>query len=90
MIRVEYDPQEVDRFITLADAIEAAFPSVVVEGNEEEDGRPGSFEVSTPDGRVLFSRLGCGLWPEAADIVVRIRAAGAAAVPGTHDAPGCS
>jgi hypothetical protein len=31
---VEYDPAEVDRFIEMADAIEAAFPGVLVDGNE--------------------------------------------------------
>jgi hypothetical protein len=48
---------QVDRFIELADAIEAAFPSVIVEGNEEVEGRPGAFEVAAEDGRVYFSRL---------------------------------
>ena len=32
-------------------------PKVIVNGNEQGPGRPGSFEVSTDDGVDLFSRL---------------------------------
>ena len=93
-MRVEYDPAEVDRFIELADAIEDAFPSIIVEGNEGEEGRPGSFEVCTEDGRCVFSRLGSGVWPEVGDLLVRIRAAGPPAggreAAGSGSKPGCS
>ena len=34
------------------------FPKVIVNGNEEREGRPGAFEVSTDDGIRLYSRLG--------------------------------
>jgi len=58
----------------VADAIEDAFPSIVVEGNEAGDGRPGSFEISTTDGTssTIFSRLSSKETPEAEDIVSRI------------------
>lgn len=62
----------------VADAIEEAFPSVVVEGNEEKEGRPGSFEVAaagegeartTPQ---VFSRLDSQQLPDPQDIIARI------------------
>ena len=56
-ITVEFDPDNVEDFIKLADAIEAAFPSVVVEGNESGDGRRGSFEIQTEEGVSIWSRL---------------------------------
>ncbi|KAF5841502.1 hypothetical protein DUNSADRAFT_12669 [Dunaliella salina] len=62
-------------YIKVADAIEEAFPSVVVEGNEAGDGRPGSFEVSTPDGAsspVLFSKLDTKQVPDVEDVISRI------------------
>jgi selT/selW/selH-like putative selenoprotein len=42
---------------------------MVVEGNPSGPGRPGSFEVTLPDGAVLYSKLSNGGWPEA-DLVV--------------------
>lgn len=57
MVYIEYDPDNVDAFIAMADTIEAAFPGVVVEGNVEGDGRPGSFEITTEDGIHIFSKL---------------------------------
>ncbi len=66
---MEYDPADVDRFIALADAIEDAFPDLVVEGNLEEEGRPGSFEVATEDGAPLFSRLASHCYPEPEGLV---------------------
>lgn len=70
---IEYDPEDVELFIQVADAVEAAFPGVIVEGNEDGDGRPGSFEVVSSDGAAVFSRLASGkrqVDPE--DIVARI------------------
>lgn len=52
---VEYDPAEVDRFIEAADAIEDAFPGLIVDGVEIED-RPGAFTVSLEDGTTVFTR----------------------------------
>lgn len=69
---MEYDPAYVDEFIALADAIEAAFPSVLVEGNEQEDGRAGSFEISTSDGVHIFSRLQSAAMPDADAVINRI------------------
>ena len=64
----------IHRFITLADAIEAAFPGVVVEGNAEGDGRSGSFEIKSATGEVLFSRLESGAWPQEVAIVEALQA----------------
>ena len=66
---IEYDPRSVDAFIVLADAIEDVFPSMIVDGNEEGDGRPGSFEITTPDGNVIFSRLAMKKDPSPQEII---------------------
>lgn len=79
---VEYDEEEVDRFIALADAIEAAFPNVVVEGNPEGPGRPGAFEVKAAAGQLLFSRLGSGGWPQHQAVVEALAAAAACSTGG--------
>ena len=52
MINIEFDPEDVDSFIQIADAIEEAFPKVIVNGNEEGPGRPGSFEVSISENKL--------------------------------------
>lgn len=66
------------RFIELADAIEAAFPNLIVEGNPEGTGRAGAFEVTNAaSGQLLFSKLGNGGWPDP-DAVVEALAASAA------------
>ncbi len=59
------------RFIALADAIEEAFPDLLVEGNPggDEEGRPGAFEVTSEDGTPLFSRLSSGQYPDPAGLV---------------------
>jgi selT/selW/selH-like putative selenoprotein len=69
------------RFIALADAIEEAYPNVVVEGNPTGPGRPGSFEVTLPDGAVLFSKLNSGGWPQAETVVESIGASAACGLP---------
>lgn len=69
---MEYDPADVDSFIAVADAIEEAFPGVVVEGNEKEDGRPGSFEIQTSEGIAIFSRLRDKALPDPEVIISRI------------------
>lgn len=61
-----------EAYIELADAIEAAFPSVVVEGNEEGDGRAGAFEVSTSDGHQVHSRLQGQKLPDPEDLIQTI------------------
>lgn len=48
VITIEYDPDDVDTFIEIADAIEEAFPKVIVNGNDQGPGRPGAFEVRAP------------------------------------------
>ncbi|PNH08765.1 hypothetical protein TSOC_004642 [Tetrabaena socialis] len=72
VVHIEYDPENVDAFIAMADAIEEAFPGVVVEGNLEGDGRPGSFEVITEDGVHIHSKLKSKLHPTADAVVERI------------------
>lgn len=69
----EFDPNEVDRFIKLADAIEEEFPELVVEGNPDSDGRPGSFEVVTDDGRTLFSRFASSRFPNTQELLTKLR-----------------
>jgi hypothetical protein len=54
-IMVEYDSAEVDRFIDAADAIEDAFPGIIVDGVEVED-RPGAFKIFLEDGTEIFKR----------------------------------
>ncbi len=71
-MHIEYDPDDVDTFISVADAIEGAFPSVVVEGNEGKDGRAGAFEVTIEDGLQVYSRLHSKAHPDAEDIIARI------------------
>lgn len=65
------------RFIALADAIEAAFPNVVVEGNPSGPGRPGAFEVTGASGALMHSRLDSGAWPDP-DVLVSALSAAAA------------
>jgi selT/selW/selH-like putative selenoprotein len=73
-VSIEFDPNDVEDFIKLADAIEAAFPSVIVEGNEEKEGRRGSFEIQTEDGIAIWSRLtlSTSSLPGTQDIINRI------------------
>jgi len=54
-ITVEYDSAEVDRFIDAADAIEDAFPKMIVHGIEVQD-RPGAFKIFLEDGTEIFKR----------------------------------
>ncbi|KAG1658245.1 hypothetical protein FOA52_008505 [Chlamydomonas sp. UWO 241] len=75
VITIEYDPQDLEAFIRVADAVEEAFPTVVVQGNEEREGRPGSFEILIDDGVSIFSRLSAGATsalPGADDVISRI------------------
>lgn len=72
VVTIEYDPEDVEAFIQVADAIEEAFPSVVVKGNEESDGRPGAFEIQTDDGISVYSRLASRLLPQPQDVLQRI------------------
>jgi hypothetical protein len=74
VIEIEFDPADLEAFIKVADAIEEAFPTVIVNGNEERDGRPGSFEVRTEEGVSVFSRLAGAavLVPGPEDIIRRI------------------
>lgn len=48
--------------------MKAAYPEVEIAGNEGGNYRTGAFEV-TLDGKLLFSHLDRGSWPESADII---------------------
>ena len=52
---VEYDSADVDRFIDAADAIEDAFPGIIVDGIEVED-HPGTFKMYLEDGTEIYKR----------------------------------
>jgi selT/selW/selH-like putative selenoprotein len=66
---IEYDPDDLEKFIALADGIEEELPGVIVEGNVSGDGRPTSFEVTIPDGTVVFSKLEQGRLPTVDELV---------------------
>ena len=51
-----YDPEDVDLFIAVADAIEEAFPAMIVEGEEMDGGKSQRFVITSDDGRILFER----------------------------------
>lgn len=73
---IEYDPDEVDRFISLADAIEDVYPEIMVDGNPDEiEPRDGSFEITLEDGTVLFSKLGGDSFPSVSDVIAQVEAA---------------
>ena len=72
-----YDPADVDHFIALADAIEDAHPSMMVEGTELEAGGGGSgttFEVKSAEGHFLFSGRQQGRLPGAEELLSIISA----------------
>eukprot|EP00192_Tetraselmis_astigmatica_P015722 CAMPEP_0117664034 /NCGR_PEP_ID=MMETSP0804-20121206/8970_1 /TAXON_ID=1074897 /ORGANISM="Tetraselmis astigmatica, Strain CCMP880" /LENGTH=86 /DNA_ID=CAMNT_0005471171 /DNA_START=286 /DNA_END=547 /DNA_ORIENTATION=- len=67
----EVSSDDVDEFISVADAIEDEFPSVIVEGIETED-RTGEFEVQTEDGDRIFAVKDCVI-PDPDVIVAAIK-----------------
>ena len=83
-VRVLYDPADVDLFIAVADAIEEAFPALIVEGMEADVSSDGSssssssgrFTMSTADGRILFERTDPGHRVDPAVLVQLIEEAG--------------
>eukprot|EP01024_Parvocaulis_polyphysoides_P007427 TRINITY_DN1220_c0_g1_i3.p1 TRINITY_DN1220_c0_g1~~TRINITY_DN1220_c0_g1_i3.p1 ORF type:complete len:153 (+),score=2.53 TRINITY_DN1220_c0_g1_i3:90-548(+) len=67
---VEYDPEDVDKFISFADQMEERFPHIIIEGNVEGvEPRSSSFEVSTVDGKLIFSKLSSQRYPEDTEMV---------------------
>jgi len=70
---ITYDPEDVDEFIAVADAIENAFPSIMVEGVEAEGDR---FAINTEDGDRIYASESKQQDPEA--IVAALRAFGPA------------
>ena len=70
MVNVEFEQSGVDTFIQLADILEDAFPTVMVQETEDgEEPRDGSFEVSHEDGTVLFSKLASGRMPRLEEVL---------------------
>lgn len=90
VINIEYDPEDVETYIQVADAIEEAFPTVLVRGNEDKDGRPGSFEVDTEEGVTIFSRLQAHQLPGAQDILRRIAQTMVVPKPDAEHKPFCA
>lgn len=76
---VEFDPDDVEDFIVLADRIEEEFPTVVVDGNPSGiDPRSEAFEVhlGTVQGEKVFSRLSSGRSPSFEELRDALIAAG--------------
>jgi len=69
-VTITYDPDDVQRFIDVADAIESEFPDLAVEGVE---GRSGQFSV-TKGGAVIYQPVAPGPLPDAADLATIVRA----------------
>ncbi len=69
MVNVEFERSGVDTFIQLADVLEDAFPTVMVQETEDVEPRDGSFEVSHEDGTVLFSKLSEGRMPRLEEVL---------------------
>ena len=72
---VTYGQDHVNEFIDLADAIEDAFPELLVEGAEVEHNSQG-FSVKTEEGTVVIEQKAGEALPEAASIVESLRQAG--------------
>jgi hypothetical protein len=69
---IDYDEGEVDEFIAAADAIEAAFPGVAVEGNPEgSNPSEAPFSVRLEDGTVIYQR-DLGESPPTTDEIVNL------------------
>eukprot|EP00242_Pyramimonas_sp_CCMP2087_P007340 CAMPEP_0198209562 /NCGR_PEP_ID=MMETSP1445-20131203/16979_1 /TAXON_ID=36898 /ORGANISM="Pyramimonas sp., Strain CCMP2087" /LENGTH=73 /DNA_ID=CAMNT_0043883383 /DNA_START=402 /DNA_END=623 /DNA_ORIENTATION=+ len=57
----------------MADAIEDAYPSVMVDGNPAEvNPRPGSFEVTLEDGTLLYSSLQAKKFPTEREMLTAV------------------
>ena len=74
-IVVSYGQDEVNKFIDLADAIEDEFPELQVEGQEIEQDQQ-DFTIQTEDGKILAQRKPSEPFPEAANIIGKLRDAG--------------
>lgn len=72
----------------MADAIEAAFPGIVVEGNEGGEGAPGSFEIKASSGELIFSKLSSGRWPEVEGLIADMQAGAVCDLPGAATGAG--
>ena len=69
-VLVEYSPESVDAFIEIADAVEEAFPQLLVEGTEVPDRVP-ALTVTCDDVAVSGEAAGS---PSAAAVVEALRA----------------
>lgn len=76
---VEFDPDDVEAFIALADRIEEEFPTVAVEGNPSGvEPRPKTFEVhlGTLEGDKVYSRLSSKKMPSFEEVREALIASG--------------
>jgi len=64
------------KYSKLADSIKKNFQQVEVVGNPKGSSRTGSFEVTTEDGKVHWSKLGGQGFPEAEVVVTALKAHG--------------
>lgn len=90
---IEYDPDETDRFIAIADAVEDVYPEIMVDGNPDEilEPRPGSFEVTLEDGTVLFSKLkDASNFPTDSDVIAAVEAFRRRMPTNNQSPPSCS
>ena len=69
MVNVEFEQPSVDVFIQLADVLEDAFPTVMVQESEDGVPREGAFEVVHEDGTTLFSKLQHGRLPRLEEVL---------------------
>ena len=73
---VEYDSEETDHFIELADAIEERFPGVAVDGHEKEQCPKGFFRIRAGNGDILFATEEGGDKPDPEEIVSLLERSG--------------
>ena len=73
---VEYDSEETDHFIELADAIEERFPGVAVDGHEKEQCPKGFFRIRAGNGDILFATEEGGAKPDPEEIVSLLERSG--------------
>ena len=73
-IVITYDPDEVDRYIEIADALEDEFADIKVEGVA---GSKGQFQVSGGDGKLLITRTpeeaSSSIWPKTEEIMAMLK-----------------
>ena len=72
---MEYGEGDVEGFIELADALEAALPGVVVDGNPDGTPAAGALRVMLEDGSVLYEQAAGAAWPRSGEVVAVLQRA---------------